>query len=141
MTCRHGPGDPNCSSNRPQYYEDTTKISALEKRIRELESELAGDNPDNRRFEIEDVREVGKHLVLKVRYPNCKKCSYEGVKVLVYLNQSIVNAIKWRIIDPHFSDKPAGDRCAPSPAARFPASEEGWKNALRFANTTSGSES
>ena len=43
--------------------------------------------------------------------------------------------------DPHFSDKPAGDRCAPSPAARFPASEEGWKNALRFANTTSGSES
>lgn len=38
--------------------------------------------------------------------PSCARCAYEGNKVLVYLNTSAITALKWNIIDPHFSDKP-----------------------------------
>ena len=137
MTCRHGPGDPYCSKNRPQYYEDTDKVNRLEKKIKELEAELAGQNPDNSRFEIEEIEEVGPHLVAKIKYPNCAKCSYEGVKIMVFLNASLKDAIKWRIIDPHFKqavrDSATDPKRAPSPAARFPGSAEGWQDAMNYA--------
>ena len=135
MTCRHGPGDPYCSKNRPQYYEDTDKVNRLEKKIKELEAELAGQNPDNSRFEIEEIEEVGPHLVAKIKYPNCAKCSYEGVKIMVFLNVSLKDVIKWRIIDPHFKQalREADPKRAPSPAARFPGSAEGWQDAMNYA--------
>ena len=135
MTCRHGPGDPYCSKNRPQYYEDTDKVNRLEKKIKELDAELAGQNPDNSRFEIEEIEEVGPHLVAKIKYPNCAKCSYEGVKIMVFLNVSLKDVIKWRIIDPHFKQalREADPKRAPSPAARFPGSAEGWQDAMNYA--------
>lgn len=138
MTCRHAPGDPNCSSNQHRYYEDTDKVNRLEKKIKELEAELAGQNPDNTRFEIEEIQEVGPHLVAKIKYPNCAKCSYEGVKIMVFLNVSLKDVIKWRIIDPHFKQVVHGSAAAdpkraPSPAARFPGSETGWDDAVNYA--------
>lgn len=77
-----------------------------------------------------------KHLVLKVEYPNCRLCSFEGRKVMVFLNTSPMAAIKWKEIDPHFraaSKAPPSDRCAPSPAARFPATPDGWCDAVSYA--------
>lgn len=58
-------------------------------RLREIESRT----PDAERFEIEDVVAVGSHLVLKVKYPNCERCSYEGTKIMVFLNCSTIDAL------------------------------------------------
>jgi len=79
---------------------------------------------------------------MKVKYPSCKKCDYEGNKVMVFLNVSEKDILKWKEIDPHFR-APVEDqyvksinrepRKAPSPAARFPASDEGWKDAIEYA--------
>lgn len=118
MTCRHSAGDPACSSNR-SYYEPEPK------------------KPDADKYSIEDVERVGSHLVMKVKYPNCYSCSYEGTKVMVFLNVSELEALRWKRIDPHFSDPKykRSPTAAPSPAARFPASEQGWSDALAYAKS------
>jgi hypothetical protein len=82
---------------------------------------------------IEDVARVGPHLVLKVTYPSCPDCSYEGTKVMVFLDISELQALKWRTIDPHFREVKPGANEAPSPSARFPATPEGWEDALAYA--------
>jgi hypothetical protein len=113
MTCRHSYGDPNCSSYK-----------------------APPPTPDASKFEVLDYQQKGSHVVLKVKYPNCDKCSYEGTKVLVFLNVSALDVMKWRTIDPHFrSSKPYSQTEAPSPVARFPASEEGWEDALQYAES------
>lgn len=89
--------------------------------------------PDAENFTIEDAVVVGENLVLKVKYPNCKRCTYEGNKVMVYLKTDPLKALKWKKIDPHFRGPGRTDKEAPSPAARFPASPEGWQDALAFA--------
>lgn len=118
MVCRHEKGDPNCSSS-PNYrrlYEETQTVT-----------------PDSTRYSIEEVERVGPHLVMKVKYPNCARCAYEGVKVLVFLNVTEAQVLKWRRIDPHFRGAKSLAQEAPSPAARFPASAEGWRDALDYA--------
>lgn len=93
------------------------------------------ETPDPSNYTVEDAAQVGKNLVLKIKYPNCSACSYEGQKILVYLDTSTLQALKWRKIDPHFKDpsiKITSDQ-APSPAARFPASAIGWQDALDYA--------
>lgn len=116
--CRHEPGDPDCSSNGGgAYYAGPT-------------------TPDKTKYEIIDVARAGTHLTLKVRYPNCARCAYEGVKVLVFLDVAEVDVLRWREIDPHFrpSEKQPETE-APSPAARFPATDQGWKDALAYMRT------
>lgn len=117
MTCRHEPGDPSCSSNRPAY------------------GGVSPATPDASAFEVVEAEQVGPHLVVKARYPNCARCSYEGVKVMVFLGCSALEALRWRRVDPHFREpgRPRDPREAPSPAARFPASPEGWADALGYA--------
>lgn len=118
MICRHFGNDPSCSSNRSSYSAPDT------------------NKPDAEKFEIEDVVQEGAHLVMKVKYPNCSACAYEGNKVMVFLNTTLLQAMKWKKIDPHFrAPSIAAERPkeAPSPAARFPASTEGWQDALDYA--------
>lgn len=124
MTCRHSPGDPECSSSpayrdrvQREYYESTT--------------------PDASKYEIVEVERIGAHLVMKVRYPNCTRCAFEGTKVMVFLNVTEVQVIRWRKIDPHFRPvaKLPQVQDAPSPSARFPASKEGWDDALAYARS------
>jgi hypothetical protein len=116
VTCHHRAGDPNCSSTRAAY-----------------ERGRAAAKPDAENYEVVEVEEVGRHLVMKVLYPNCEKCSYEGNKIMVFLNTRAAEAIKWKRIDPHFRETTKAARSAPSPAARFPASKEGWQDALTYA--------
>jgi hypothetical protein len=118
MTCRHSANDPACSKNKDYVAYRSS----------------APTTPDAERFQVIDAREVGKHLILKVKYPNCASCSYEGTKVLVFFNVKAIGALKWRKIDPHFSDKKRMDDEAPSPAARFPASVDGWNDAITCAS-------
>lgn len=82
-----------------------------------------------------EMARFGSNVVLKVKYPNCSSCAYEGNKVMVFLGVSEVDIVKWRKIDPHFRlgvKHPTG-KVAPSPAARFPASTEGWADACNYA--------
>ena len=117
MTCRHSANDPACSANQRTYTET-----------------LDPPTPDSKRYEVVDVKRVGPHLVLKVKYPNCFACAYEGNKVMVFINVTEGDVLKWRSIDPHFrADQSTDPTRAPSPAARFPASDAGWADALAYA--------
>jgi len=86
-----------------------------------------------------EVETIGPHLVMKVRYPNCTRCAFEGNKVLVFLRVRPADALKWSRIDPHFRAEPGGLRVnlrhAPSPAARFPPTDDGWKDAIAYAKS------
>jgi len=120
MTCRHASGDPNCSSSKNYRAPYEAREPAT---------------PDSGNYTIEDVARVGTHLVLKVKYPNCRECTYEGNKIMVFLDVSEADALRWRKIDPHFRD-PKGviaSREAPSPVARFPGNAAGWCDAIAYA--------
>lgn len=123
MTCRHSKGDPNCTTQFPERNEYMSSYDKTPK------------TPDASNYQIVDVHRVGSNLVLKVLYPNCKKCAYEGNKVMVFLNVTEATVIRWRTIDPHFRDPKMGVHPseAPAPAARFPASDEGWADAIEYA--------
>lgn len=163
MTCRHAKGDPACSSTVGGYAwraEQDAYQQAAEKSRKTIETErdkalaevqrltaalrryqaVTGTDeppatPDAQNYEIVEHQQVGTALVLKLQYPNCAKCSYEGTKVCVYENTSVGDALLWRVIDPHFQDgkKPRTKREAPGPSARFPGSETGWNDALAYA--------
>lgn len=123
MTCRHSPDDPDCTYRYARY----TPIPEPPK------------TPDKANFEIEDVEEVGRYLILKVLYPNCVKCAYEGHKIMV-MEATLRDALRWREIDPHFRINPqvSDKKTAPSPIARFPASDEGWEHAKKFVQLITG---
>ncbi len=134
MTCRHSDpiNNPNCGS----YRTPAEQIKNLKKQIEGVSDRFKESiEPDNSKFEIIDCFEMAQGLILKVRYESCAGCSYEGTKVLVYRGAAMKDVLNWRVIDPHFSDKPAGGRMAPSPTARFPASPEGERNAALFLAT------
>lgn len=98
-------------------------------------AELAARSPNPDEFKIVDYEQVDKHLVLKVRYPSCKKCAYDQCKVMVFLNATMKRALAWTRIDPHFREEKNASPEAPSPAARFPASLEGWSDAIAYARS------
>ena len=127
MTCRHSKYDPACSSYQAQ-------MGSLE---RDYQTQIAAKRepatPDAKNYFVEDAMEVGRFLVLKVKYPNCKDCSYEGTKVMVFEGASLLDAIRWKEIDPHFRDKAGAQFAAPGPVARFPASPQGWQDAITYA--------
>lgn len=136
MTCRHRPDDPSCSSH-PDNIERMQYERELEEERRREKERLArmAETPDASNYEITQVARVGPHLVLKVQYPNCAKCVYEGNKIMVFLDVKEHEVIRWRTIDPHFRDpkKIRTLKEAPPPAARFPASTDGWSDALAYA--------
>lgn len=121
MICRHGPRDPDCSSNGGGCYSRS--------------SASIPPSPKVDDFEILDIFRHGALMALKVRYPSCKSCHYEGTKILVVPAAGEVTIHQWKKIDPHFRDpaKTARNAC-PSPVARFPGSKEGWENAKKFIN-------
>ena len=129
MTCRHAANDPNCSSHRD--YVDPYQAPEPPK------TPKTPKTPDAANYSIEDVERIGTHLIMKVKYPNCRNCAYEGVKVMVFLNVTEAQVLKWKKIDPHFRG-PSRTLLlteAPSPAARFPATTEGWADARSYANS------
>lgn len=132
MTCRHQDriNNPECGS----YRTPEEQLAELDKQKAKVRERFGlSDTPDAMNYEVNDVFEHGRFLVLKVTYPSCKNCSYEGTKIMVFENVSLVTAIKWKKIDPHFrAESPVTPYEAPSPIARFPASEQGWEDAKDF---------
>lgn len=121
MTCRHGPGDLNCSAN----------AHVLKRMTEAYNAEQAGVNNASN-YSIVDAKRIEDHLILKVRYPSCKNCSFEGDKVMVFLNVSEIDSMRWKKTDPHFRESSNIPEEAPSPAARFPPTKEGWADAENY---------
>ncbi len=94
-------------------------------RDRVVESKEDNKNPNPKVFVIENTEQVGKYVVAKICYPNCK--NYEGRKILVFENIKEEKIYSLKVIDPHFCD---GDHI--SPMARFEPTEKGWKHAITF---------
>jgi hypothetical protein len=128
MTCRHSANDPDCThGGRVNNYNYAPTPEPPK-------------TPDASNFSIVEAAQVKNHLVLKINYPNCSMCSYEGTKVLVFLNTTSIDALKWKKIDPHFRAptkvlKSTLVTESPGPSARFPASPEGWVDAIDYANS------
>lgn len=97
-----------------------------------LVQELAERSPNPDDFKIVDYEQVDRHLVLKVQYPSCKRCEFDQCKVMVFLDRTLKSALRWKRIDPHFYEKKGAGE-VPSPVARFPASAEGWSDAIAYA--------
>ena len=138
MICHHKPGDRDCTSGKADLepYSDPYRPKykdPIDRSNWNYETPVAKpvETPDSKNYTIEEINVIGPHIVMKVKYPNCKKCSYEGLKVLVFLNLPLLSVVKWKTIDPHFNDNTGGARdqtMAPSPSARFPGSDEGWEH-------------
>lgn len=123
MTCRHSKDDLSCSKNETRR-----------ERLYALEAQ-AQNSPDATRFEIDaHLAQLGNSALTTMWGPTAST-AYEGKKVLVYLGVGLKDVIKWRRLDPHFRAevKQRATNEAPSPAARFPASTEGWADALAWA--------
>lgn len=105
------------------------------------QKELDDLTPDPDRYEVLSADQVGPHLVMMVKYTSCIKCEYEGKKVMVFLDTSYKDVIYWRRIDPHFRAHPpvppngTHPKESPPPAARYPATSEGWLDALSYAQS------
>lgn len=132
MTCRHQPGDPECSSTTHQQKAAYYKMM-YDRQPAEAKASLEPKTPDAENFDILDIAEPYGQLIIRVKYPNCRNCSYEGVKVLVYERRTVRDVLRWRKIDPHFREPSSVDpREAPPPVARFPGTDQGWKDAQNF---------
>jgi len=127
MTCR-------CSSSTEHAQRARDQKAYTRSLEREQKKKERQQTPDNTKFQILRTEELAGNLILEVLYPNCSDCSYEGRKVMVFFGLSLQEAILWRKIDPHFRAPQAPEpHEAPSPAARFPATTEGWSAACQMA--------
>lgn len=85
-------------------------------------------NPDPSNYQLVRAEEgLGKYLIVMIKYPDCK--NYEGNKILVFKDVTLIELVNQKLIDPHFFP---GDDKRKSPIARFVPTEEGWQMALVF---------
>jgi hypothetical protein len=82
----------------------------------------ANPNPNN--YEIIEHLESNGWLLIKIKYPDCK--NYEGIKILLFRNVTVMDLLKQKLIDPHFSE----NKEYKSPFARFEPTELGWEAAM-----------
>jgi len=68
-------------------------------------------NPDPSNFTIKKIKKIGDYLWVLVNYPNCLE--YRGDKILVFYKIKKEDFLKWKLLDPHFSE------IGRSPIARF----------------------
>ncbi len=135
MTCRCPSSHEHAKRASQRDAQDAQHARAKhEEEVSQLKSQLAALTPDNSRYEVLEARAVGDHLVMKVIYIGCQ-CEYDGEKILVFVNVTPIDALKWTKIDPHFQNPGDSDdpSVAPGPSARFPASVDGWQDALKYA--------
>jgi hypothetical protein len=81
-------------------------------------------NPDPKNYQIVKALERNGFLVVIINYPDCT--NYEGNKILLFKNLTLLQLVNQKVIDPHFFQD---DKFA-SPVARFVPTDEGWAMAL-----------
>jgi hypothetical protein len=114
------------SSNKEcrAYYPSGPKIGVTTKTP---ESKKKLPNPDPNNCEIIQAQEVGKCLIIKINYPDCT--TYEGNKILLFRDITLIDLVNQRYIDPHFFE----DKNIKAPIARFVPTDEGWGMAVALA--------
>lgn len=146
MTC-HCSSKEEHASRAVSYANDSARAteSRLQSELATLRAKVTQQTTNTTNYQIERVEQVGAHLVVQARYPNCEHRAYEGLKTMVFLKTSALDALKWKSIDPHFRGEkfvggatglvpaPAKPAEAPSPAARFPGDVAGWADAVTYA--------
>lgn len=117
------------------------RLTAEQKRLIEVgrkyeaeRDELLARTPNPDVYDILEIEEVGSNLVAKVKYSGCADCSFDSCKVMVWIGVSLKDAVRWRRIDPHFTKNVRPPSEAPCVRARFPADDQGWKDALAYAS-------
>ena len=80
-------------------------------------------NPDPKNYTILQAEQQGRFLILKLKYSGCT--NYEGTKILVYKDVSLIDLVNQKSIDPHFCNNSKFH----SPIARFIPTNEGWNMA------------
>ncbi len=83
-------------------------------------------NPDPANYKIEKAREIGKYLLIEIKYPDC--VNYEGSKILLYRDVTLIDLVNQKYIDPHFFENTK----YASPIARFVPTQEGWDMGLKL---------
>lgn len=83
-------------------------------------------NPNPIRFELLHTKQIGKNLVVKIKYPDCT--NFEGTKIILYKNRTVKEIQDSDFIDPHFS------KTGLMPFARFVPTDEGWEMACKMAS-------
>jgi hypothetical protein len=75
-------------------------------------------NPNN--YDIIGHLESNGWLLIKIKYLDCT--NYEGMKILLFKDVTVMDLLKQKSIDPHFSE----NKKYKSPFARFEPTESGW---------------
>lgn len=91
-------------------------------------------NPDPNNYQIIDKYEYKcpkgtTYVALLIKYTGCT--NFEGQKILVYQNCTLVDLLLQRELDPHFCD----NQNHIYPIARFIPTFEGWEMAKQFIQT------
>ena len=81
-------------------------------------------NPDPFNYRVIKSKQVGRFLVLMVKYPDCT--NYEGQKTMIFEDCTLDDLNGQGSIDPHFCD----NKAYRSPIARFEPTDRGWKMAV-----------
>lgn len=76
-------------------------------------------DPNPAVFHILRFYEFNGHIAVEINYPNCN--TYEGNKIIVFLDTTIEQLRKLKEIDPHFTEE---DKI--KPFARFEPTFWGW---------------
>jgi len=128
MTCRcrtpeehtQRPADARAYNDRLADEHGRKKTAEREAEASRRITELSERSPNPDEFKIVDYEQVDKHLVLKVRYPSCKRCAYDACKVMVFFDVTMKKALSWTRIDPHFREEEDVGHQAPSPRVLSP---------------------
>ncbi len=89
---------------------------------------IAG-NPDPNNYKILQTKQIGRYIVVMLKYPDCK--NYEGKKVMVF-KSTLEKLKRQKLIDPHF--EPDTNKYI-HPIARFKPTKLGWEQACLFVKT------
>ncbi len=121
---RCGPlGGKNCGV----YPENVRTVYKTE--IKEKLVPVFAPNPNPAHFEVLEAEQVGRHVVAKIRYPDC--INFEGEKICLYLATTMDALARAKRLDPHFTDEVKLGSL--SPFARFKPTKDGWNIAVKVA--------
>lgn len=81
-------------------------------------------NPDPNNFKVIDHKQYSNYLYVEVQYPDCT--NFEGRKILVYRNMTVLQFMNMNTLDPHFQNDKT------SPIARFAPTAQGRLLAMRM---------
>lgn len=84
-------------------------------------------NPNPKNFKIKEIEQVGKYLVVRVKYKDCT--NFEGEKILVIEGIKRLRLLMLQDLDPHFCENSKHEYKI---VARFRPEFKYWRFAIEF---------